>query len=218
MNEETKVRLMVVPIVAMLAVTMMVTGWQQDIVVEEGYNEMGIEYRENIIEETDLTDKYYENKTCTAVTTVNENNTLELTIEMFMSSLTGEGDYQTIIKMSAEGEFFSDLKPSEIRLTAKGLEGENTSNNFLDFLTSQNKCKNASFVGWEETEKRSPGARGEHESFITFDVEKGEFNIETRVQIVIDESNIGNEYSYQFQAVLDGLSEDVTTTVLLHIE
>ncbi|MFO7791725.1 MAG: hypothetical protein R6W73_01925 [Candidatus Saliniplasma sp.] len=209
---------MVLPIIAMLAVTMIVAGYwnegeQIEIDVDEGYQELEVEYRENLVEETDLTDKYYENETATSVTTVNNESTLELNVEMFMSSITGEGNYQTKIWLSAEGKFSSDLDPDEIRLTAQGLGGKNTRKNRLDFLTSSNEGKNASFVGWDETEKISPGARGEHESFITFDVEEERFNIETMVQIGIDESNIGNEYSYQFQSVLGGLSEEVTSTV-----
>lgn len=186
---------------------------QEPITVEEGYEEMNVEYRENLVEETDLTDKYYDNKTCTSVTTVNDNYTLELNVEMFMSSITGIDDYQTKIKLSVEGDFSSDLKPDEIRFTAKGLEGKDTSKNALDFLTSQNDCSNASFVGWEETEKISPGARGEDRAYVTFDVEEGKFDIETEIQMVIDESNIGDEYSYRFQGIAAGLSQEVRSTI-----
>ena len=207
---------MVIPIVAMLAVTMIVAGYRYEgepIEVVEGYQTLEVEYRENLVEETDLTDKYYENETATAVTTVNNESTLELNVEMFMSSITGPGNYQTKIWLSAEGEFSDDLDPDEIRLTAQGLDGKNTIQNALDFETSQNEGTNASFVDWEETEKINTGARGEHEAFITFDVEEGEFHINTRVETRINEENIGNQYSYEFQAILDGLSEEVSSTV-----
>jgi len=215
MSEEGKVRLLVIPIVAMLAVTMVVAGWQyeESIEWEKGYQELEVDYRENIVEETDLTDKYYENKTTTAVTTVNNESTLELTVEMFMSSMTGEGNYETKIRLSAEGEFSSDLEPDEIRLTAQGLDGKDTIQNVLDFRTSQNEVDNASVVSWEEMDKHNIGGRGTEEAFQTFEVDGPEFSTETEITITISEENIGNEYSYEFQAILGGLSEEVSSTV-----
>ena len=154
-SETNKVRVMVIPIVAMLAVTMIVAGYRYEgepIEVVEGYQTLEVEYRENLVEETDLTDKYYENETATAVTTVNNESTLELNVEMFMSSITGPGNYQTKIWLSAEGEFSDDLDPDEIRLTAQGLEGKNIAENTLDFNTGWNEADNASFLGWDQTE------------------------------------------------------------------
>ena len=185
------------------------------ITVDKTHENLNVVYRENLVEKTDLTDKYYENKTCTSVTTVNENYTLEFNVEMFMSSITGIGNYQTKIFLNAKGKFSSELKPDEIRLRAKGIEAEKIDQNNLDFITSYNEAYNASFVGWDSSEKIRKGAIGDHEAFITFDVKKGTFNISTMVEIVIDESNIGNEYSYRFQSVAYYQSQGVTSTVNL---
>lgn len=214
-NKPRLTLLVILMVFVSIAVYSLNTEFNEKISVDEGHENLNVVYRENLVEKTDLTDKYYENKTCTSVTTVNENYTLELNVEMFMSSITGIENYQTKIFLNAKGKFSSELKPDEIRLTAKGIEGEKIDQNNLDFITSYNEAYNASFVGWDNSEKIRKGAIGVHEAFINFDVKKGTFNISTMVEIVIDESNIGNEYSYRFQSVAYYQSQGVTSTVNL---
>jgi len=72
MSDEGKARFMVIPIVVMLAVTI-VARWhhQEPIDVDEAYEELEVDHRENFVEERGLMDKYHEDETITAVTPVN---------------------------------------------------------------------------------------------------------------------------------------------------
>ncbi|MFW5945713.1 MAG: hypothetical protein ACOCTN_02425, partial [Candidatus Natronoplasma sp.] len=109
LSEEGKVRLMVIPIVAMLAVTMLVAGWQQEkkpvqIEVDEGYDEIVIPEEEQPDEGGPATTP--QNK---SIVTTNVNNESYLEFEVEPRSVK-IGDYMTVrLKLSAEGYFEEEL-------------------------------------------------------------------------------------------------------------
>ncbi|MFW5904555.1 MAG: hypothetical protein ACOCTK_03705, partial [Candidatus Saliniplasma sp.] len=106
-SETTKVRVMVIPIVAMLALTMVVAGWQQEeeeqveIEVDEGYDEIVIPEEEQ--PEEGGPETYPQNKS-TVTTHVNNESSLEFEVEP--KSVMRSDRVMTIrLKLSAEGYF-----------------------------------------------------------------------------------------------------------------
>ncbi|GEM_PF-3610390 len=214
-NRIKTITLLLVPVLLIAAVA----GYylyedEQPIDVEEGYVEIDVEYRDGLVEGTDLTDKYYENKTSTAVSIVDENYTLELTILVHQSSIVGKtGEYQTIIYLYAVGNFSDSYDLDEFIFSVEGLGGENTIDNHVNFQLGTYEGNNTSFVGYDEPSKYQLGVRGDRKAFVTFDVEDGHFSVSTRLDILIGESNLVNPYTYRFGGTLTGLSEDVTSTI-----
>ncbi len=154
MSEEGKVRLLVISIVAMLAVMMVVAGSQQrehELDVEEGYDEMDIEYVEpgQAIPPTE-DDKKMRN--VTAVTEINEEDgILEFSVETKMISCGGDPTHNTVsLGLLVEGYFDDNLSPDSIRFTAKLLNDNDESLITFSFLKGYIEAEGATMGPTEE--------------------------------------------------------------------
>ncbi|MFP4186075.1 MAG: hypothetical protein ACLFSM_07690, partial [Thermoplasmata archaeon] len=132
MSEEGKVRLMVIPIVVMLAVTMLVAGWQQgeeqEINVDEGLGKLTIEHAD----EKGLGYNFAEGVNITALTTVD--NTSELKFEVIPTGITVSEDYERIyFDLMVEGSFEEHFDPETFMFTASEKKENESPFNGVDF-------------------------------------------------------------------------------------
>ncbi|MFP4002002.1 MAG: hypothetical protein ACLFU5_08895 [Thermoplasmata archaeon] len=214
MTEEGKVRLMVIPIVAMLAVTMIVAGWQQEepIEVEEGYGEMSIEY----FNKTDNNmGREFSSKNATAVTNVNgENNTLELEVTP-LTIWAASGRQSIRFKIEVKNDFEQNFNPKKLLLTAKGPDEESNYENTLHFSRSYSNV--SGLVPWPG-ERCEIGKRGNETAFIGYDIKENHFSVKTRTIWDIPKGNWNNTYTLTFQSLIKGMSEDVKATIDVNIK
>jgi len=215
LSEEGKVRLMVVPIVAMLAVTMVVAGWQHEeqveIEVEEGYNEMEVEYLDygsNIPADPDGVVA-----NATAVTEiVDYNGELELYAEVDTQAAAGEMHY-VYVYLTADGVFDEKLSPEDFKFTARRLPRNNSEISYHGFMGTYAEIEGGTMLPWSEQDS---GARFEETASVEFDVEENNFSAQSRLSWDIPFGNEEN-YTLEIQAVTEGLSQEVTATIQLDI-
>ena len=219
-SETNKVRVMVIPIVAMLAVTMIVAGYRDEgepIEVDEGYDEMNLEYLPGPNESETFYDKNrnISSKNATATTYIGEsNNTLEFRI--IVQSIMSDG-YQQHVKLNLflDGcvEEKNNLEKNLFEL--KGLDGNNGSNYVYNFDLSFFEGQNVDL--WSSDQFVS-GSSGESESFIGFDIKENEFSASARVTWDIPRAYWNETYTIRFESIARGLSQDIVSTIDVQIQ
>lgn len=220
MSEEAKVRLMVVPIVAMLAVTMMVAGYQQDgeqdIEVEEGYGEMEIEY----LPGPDQSETFYDaetdrsSKNATATTSLKDSNST-LKFEVLVESIISTENRQFIhLILSTQGSFEKNSQINKNLFKVKGLDENNGSNYIYDFNLACFEGENIEL--WSPDEYVS-GSAGDSESFIGFDIIKNEFSASCELTWKIPRRHWNENYTIRVESIASGLAQDIVSTVDVNI-
>lgn len=218
MSEKTKVRLMVVPIVAMLAVTMVVVGWQQgeeqvEIEIEEELGELTIEHLAMDDQPVVLGDEV----NATGTSTVNNESHLELKANPKKISSGGEAE-RIYIHLTAKGTFEEDLKVDTFKFTSSEMVNNEPPFNGIDFETSSSQIEGGE--PWPSDKQRSgvKAASPEHYAYQGYDLESNEFVVENVLYWSFPEENVGEESSLEIQAIVHGLSEDVTATIQVNVE
>jgi len=215
LSEEGKVRLMVVPIVAMLAVTMVVAGWQHEgpIEWEKGYDEMEIEYVEPG-EAVPSPEEDREMEKVTAITEINDGrSTIEFSVETISISRGGHPTRSTVtLGLLAEGDFEENLSPESIRFTAE-LVNE-TTESFISFSFLKGYIEAEGATLWPTEDIRSVG--GSETAYIGFDIHEDEFTIWDEISWQIYDEDLGT-YTLELRAEIEGLSEEITSTVQVTI-
>jgi len=126
--------MMVVPIVAMLAVTMVVAGWQYEEQVEidvddqEAFDEVTIENNKLPDKEEPVTN--LQNESVATVVYINEKSYLEFEVEPRSITLDSEG-YRVTMRIQTESVLTEELNPERFIIEAEGIgknlsAGENT--------------------------------------------------------------------------------------------
>ncbi len=225
-SDEGKARFMVIPIVAMLVVTMVVAGCleeeQVEIDVEEYPGELTIKHLNESDDETGVVGTLPE-KNETAETIVNDESQLRLEI-----------DPQSIIKESGSEQFteqfvrldfqiFGDLDEEfdldTLRIEVAETPEDEPSSNGIDFLLTDVEIEG----GERWPEEDFPGGlrytSPDRPAYVGFDLTSNEFMTNGSIQWTFRSENIGEDFTLQLQAIVDGnISEEVVSTVELHIE
>ena len=202
-SEKNKTRLMVIPIVAMLAVTMVVAGWQHEeeqleIDVDEGYDEIVIP-EEEVPAENEV-ENYPQNKSM-ATTYVNNESSLEFEVEPIYVGRT-KRQQSTRFNLQARGEFDEDLEIEDFQFQVVQEEGYAYSlGNTASGLTL-----------WEYSKRQ------EHPESYGFDVDSNEFTAEIDYVWTISREDWEEPHTLELEAIVGGLSEDVTVSIDVHIE
>ncbi len=203
MSEEGKARLMVIPVVAMLAVTMMVAGWQQggddevEIDVAPGHGELIIP--EEKIPEKGEVENYPQNKSI-VTTYVNNESSLELEVEpMYVTSPADEHNVR--FKFRATGEFDEDLDIENLKFVATPSDG---------IFTFEGGFANIS--GGTLIKQEWPP-----ESFV-YVLDSNEFTAEVTYSWTIHREKEGDSFSLEVEAIVGGLSEEVSASIDVHFE
>ena len=196
--------MMVVPIVAMLAVTMVVAGWQQggeqDIDVVPGHGEIIIPEEE--IPGEGGPETYPQNKSI-ATTYVNNESYLEFEVKPMYVYCT-EREHGMRLKLQARGEFDENLEIEDFQFIATPSDG---------FFTFQPSFANLSGVSpWEYSKQRK-----QPESF-GFSVDSNEFTVEITYFWGINREKEGDTFTLELEAIVEGLSEDVSVNVDVYFE
>ncbi|MEF8833102.1 MAG: hypothetical protein V5A66_06270 [Candidatus Thermoplasmatota archaeon] len=220
MKEKNKIRMMVVPVVAMLAVTMVVAGWQyeEQVEIEEGYDEMSIEYvgkeKDGVSFRNETTGEYEKN--ATAITYVDgEENYLKF--DVIARDITGPGNDQRLrLILDVEGRFDQEYNLDEFMFTMRAIEGENVSRSHQDFDMG---FLEEDYLDLWPYEDLLMGSRGTEKSFLGFDLEENEFSGEVQVTWTINEPYPEESHTLRLKSVVRGkLSEDVGATVDVNVQ
>ncbi|MFW5904553.1 MAG: hypothetical protein ACOCTK_03695 [Candidatus Saliniplasma sp.] len=216
-SEENKVRMMVLPIIAMLTVTMVITGCLEEdepIEWEEGYDEITVEVPPPPEEESNMR-TYYENESYRAISRsyVNgEEGYLELETSPWKWIGDVESGYWVGIELEIKGEFPSQYSLDELILQAQVIDGPAIEGNNNNWLTGTWDSEGLDL--WEY-EKNNPGSVGEEKSFIGADVEDNNFSY-TNVRLTNEHpykgSLVEEPITLEIKAILRGLGEEVTAT------
>ena len=195
---------MVIPIVAMLAVTMVVAGWQYEeeseqpeIEVQRGENETEISYARKGEPSVDY------NRSVMANTTVDGETALEFEV-LNMAVMSGGGYHWTYIDVTAEGSLPEELDLEEFRFEAS--EDGNISRSIF-FERGSSMIDNGSV--------RDDLDMGPKE---IFDLDENDFKAESSLVWSIPEGNWGEPCTLELTPVIDGLSEEVSASIEVHIE
>jgi len=204
--------MMVIPIVVMLALTMVVAGWQYEeeveIDVDEGYDEIVIPEEEiKIPEGENVTGTYPQNKSV-ATTYVNNESYLEFEVELEV--ITSSPRRHSIrFELQVRGEFDEDLEIEDFQFLAvqAGGFGENAYS-----YISGNYINTSGLSGWELSKQREqPESYG-------FDVDSNEFTAKMGYTWLIDRENWGEPHTLEFAAIVGGLSENVSVGIDVHFD
>ena len=208
MSEEGKVRMMVIPIVAMLAVTMVVAGWQHgeeqlEIDVDEGYDEIVIpEEMIKIPEGENVTGTYPQNKSM-ATTYVNNESSLEFEVEP-EAVVSDPRRHSVHFTLKARGEFDEDLEIEDFQFQVVQEVG--------DTYSLGNTANISGLTLWEYSKQR------EHPESYGFDVDSNEFTAEIDYVWTISREDWGEPHTVELEAIVGGLSEDVSVGIDVHFE
>jgi len=196
---------------------MVVAGWQyeeeQEIDVDEGYDEIVIPEEEQ--PDDDLISTTPQNQ---SIVTTNVNNESSLEFEVEPRSVK-RGDYMTVrLKLSAEGYFEEELDVSTFKFRISEKEESESPFNVAHFMMGYSQIDNGD--RWPHHEQRTGSAMVGPGNFVHegFDLDSNEFSVETMLYWEIDPENIGEEFTLQLEAIVGGLSEDVTATIDVHLE
>ena len=199
-SEENKVRVMVLPIIAMLVVTMIVAGYRDEgegIDVDEGFDEISLEYLPE-----NSSPISYPSDAAISNTSINYESLMELHVEPI--SMWSINYSQTIrLRITVKAMLEAELEPDYIIL-----ENE-VSDSSTDFMLTKTSINNESISEYHpQTDTiRRLGAY----------IHTNEFIFETLLQWDIQEEFWGEPLTLEIKATLGGLSEEVPATVHVHL-
>jgi len=210
--------MMVIPIVVMLAVTMVVAGCleegEQEIEVDEDLGELTIEHAD----EEGPGYNFAKGVNVTALTTVDNKSELEFVVNP--TALTVTSTYQRIhIELLAEGEFDEYLDIKSFKFSAAEKESNSSLYNYIDFSGGSSRIEGGNI--WPGSQQRLgvKTLNSNDSAYIGYDLESDKFTAETEVSWTMPHDNIGEEFTLQLEAVVDGgMSEEISATVEIHIE
>jgi len=215
LSEEGKVRLMVVPIVAMLAVTMVVAGWQyedqESIEWEEGFDETAV----TVLPPTSNIN-YPQNgsQSAIAVSTIDGEEALELNVTPINSVATvGEygntEEYRSNVLINVEGNIPDGLEPEELVIETEVKEVPTVDDIVLNHYMSQWEAEDLDLWAQEEL---NTGTGGEEPLVLGSDIEDNNFTGECRFGYSYFKRDVpfDEPITIEVTAILRGLAEEVT--------
>ncbi len=215
MREENKIRLMVVPIAAMLVVTMFTAADHQqvgerEIEVEEGYDELTVVVPPAPEDGENQESKHFENES-TATTLINEDyGSLELGVSP--RYWHGPPDaYMCFIEIDVKGDLSLELDPKDMVIQTESIEAPELDRLHVGHRASQWDAEGLEL--WPGT-KRRDGVVGEQETIIgSYLEDEDNFSVDTEILIEHPTADLTQEpITIEFRATLRGLSEKVTAT------
>ncbi len=189
-----------------------------EITVDEGYDEIVIPEEEQP-DENDVENVTGTNLQNKSTVTTNVNNESSLEFEVEPRSITKSLDLMQVrIKLSAEGYFVDELDVSTFKFRASEKEESESPFNSVEFQTRYSQIDDGE--RWPPHEQQIGKAMVGPEYFAHegYDLDSNKFSVETMLYWEIDPENIGEEFTLQLEAILGGLSEDVTATIDINME
>jgi len=222
-SETTKIRVMVLPIIAMLAVTMIVAGYrdegkQIEIEVEEYPDELNIEPVNESDDGTGIDGRNLRPKNVTGVTTVNNESQLSLRVEPLSRFIEGRPSPSTQFLQSdfqVSGAFEGDLDLETLRIEVTETQSKESS--WVQFLIQELEIDEGERWPEKEFSAGETFPTPDDKAYVGFDIDSNEFVANGRIQW--ESRNIEGNFTLQLQAIVEGnFSEEVVSTVELHIE
>jgi len=184
---------------------------KEKITVDEGYGEATVLVPPAPEDGENQEKKYFENES-TATTLIKEDHG-HLELEVSPRYWHGPHDaYMCFIEISVRGNLSSELDPEEMVIETQGIEAPELDKLHIDHQASQWDAEGLEL--WPGA-KRRDGVVGEQETRIGSYVEDGDnFSVDTEIIMEHPTADLTEEpITLEFRASLQGLSEEVTSTV-----
>ncbi len=225
MSEEGKVRMMVIPIVAMLAVTMVVAGWQYEeqveIDVDEGYEEMTVTVPPT--PEDEVRSRNFREEGPYRATARSEINDGEgfLEIDVELGNWVGLSEQprydHDFRKINIDGHLGSEYDPERLRVEAQiinspAMEREEQKDVFYFLYTHS---IDSGEKGLETCSPDNMGFNSREEAFVYYEVVENNFSVEhleLYSQHHYHYSLVDEPITIEYRAILEGLLEEVRAT------
>lgn len=216
LSEKDRTKVIVVGVVTLLAIGVFASYYFLNrpvvIEVEEGEAEKTITY----IGEDEQVKNLGMNET--AETTVENHGTLKFEVEA-RSIIEYPTSQDISLELEAIGDFGEELDLENFKFKAVESEENEDVPNHIDFMMSRSDIDNGE--AWPPSENVG-GVRSidpDHPAYVGYDLESNEFKIQNEILWGIREENVGEDFTLEIQAVVDGqISEKIVSTVLVHIE
>ena len=203
-SEENKIRMMVLPIIAMLVVTMIVAGYRDEgerIEVDEGFGETSIEYLPE-----NSSPISYPADAAIANTSINNDSYMELHVEPI--SMWSMNYRQNIrLNITVKGMLEEELEPETIILE---IEEPSSHTNFQNTYTTIN---NESIFDLDEEPLRFDTSQK-----VGYNIDTNEFTLNTLLHWETLSDTWSEPLTLEIKATLGGLSEEVPATVHVHLD
>ncbi len=154
----------------------------------------------------------------TAETEVEDHGDLSFQVEP-RSIVFGTYRHDLSLELEAIGDFDEELDLESLKFTVVETEENEGVLNHIDFMMSQ------SDIDYGEVWPSSENVGGitsfdpDTPAYIGYDLHSNEFEVQNEIMWGIPEENVGEDFTLEFQAVVDGrVSEEIVSTVLIHIE
>lgn len=204
-SEKNKIRVIVVAIIAILAVTMIVAryrdeGEQIDVDDEDGFDEIIIDDPPDIGEVEN-----YPGKNSTALVYVNNDNYLKFEVDL-RAAWTTETRRGIDMKFEIEGEFVEDLDPESLLINIEEISELSDTVSKVDFEFSSLREENLTY-----SHTRSPWT-------LRHDIDADEFEMFAVLQWTIYPDYLHEDLTLELSAIVEGFSEEVSAVVHVHVE
>ncbi len=211
-----RTKVIVVGIVVILAVSVVVSYYLVDrpveIEVDEGKAEESVAYlrEDEPGKRLDLIE--------TAETEVEDYGHLSFQVEL-KSVLEWSHAQEISLGLKASGDFDEELDLETFKFTAVETEENDGVLNHIDFMTSYSDIDNGDIWPPSENLGGVVSSDPDHPAYIGYDLHSNDFEVENEISWEIPKENIGEDFTLELQAVVDGkISEKIVSTVLIHIE
>ncbi len=228
MREENKIRLMVVPIAAMLVVTMFTAGNQQvgeqELDVEEGYDEITVIVPPKPEGEPNKKALFRTCENATAMSHINGNKSyLQIDVHPYYWGAippdnTSRATYYVGIFVSVEANLESEYDPKALRIESRVLGAPKIDSNHINWHTSDMDNEDRNNLNPWPASKMSTGVQGDGCSYIGYDIKGNNFatgDTKLRNEHPSNYSLVDSPITIEIKGVLKGLSKDVEATVNL---
>ena len=226
--EEGKVRLLVIAIVAMLAVTIVVAGWQYEdqepIEWEEGFAESAVRVPSSSHDPGRRHDEDVSNPAI-AVSTINGEEALELNVTPRYSDVTSAPgldrqkvrEFNSDVLFSVDGDIPAELEPEELIIETEVKEAPELDDIVLDHHLSQWEAQDLDLWPREEL---NTGTGGEEPLVLGSDIEDNSFSGQGRFDYSYWDRDVpfDEPITIEVTAILRGLAEEVTARAEIMFE
>ncbi|MEF8836131.1 MAG: DUF1616 domain-containing protein [Candidatus Thermoplasmatota archaeon] len=211
-----RTKLIVITIVVLLAISVAgvycLEDRPVDIEVEERETELAIAY----LEESE--DSEFLSITEAAETNVEDygNLTFQVELKSFFRNSFGQS---LEVELNVDADFEEKLDLETFKFTAVEAEENEDVLNHIDFMTSRSEIDNGEQWPSSENLEGITSSDPDNPAFVGYDLYSNDFEVRNEINWTIPDENIGEEFTLELQAVVDGqISEEVVSTVLIHIE
>ena len=206
-SEENKVRMMVLPIIAMLVITMIVAGYRDegeqieiDVDDEDGFGEF-------LVEPLSSVDEPHTRPQNGSLATVYIDRDSYIQFDVFAREVHTGSSYHLIeFYVQIEGEFVEDLDPESLLINIEEISELSDTVSKVNFEFSSLREENLTY-----SHTRSPWT-------LRHDIDANEFEMFAVLQWKINPNYLHEDLTLELSAIVEGFSEEVSAVIHAHVK